>query len=423
MMRGGLTVELRGPGIGPLSLILKFFLFILLQVLSVGIVGVLDVSGALPPTVRVLVDRERSQFEINGYDVVVKDVVNRTTLARANGRAHVHFNCALDGRIWIKGIHQESVLAGNRYRQFKGPLLIESLGGFLRIGTHQYRDELYLYSFNGDCMVVNHVDLEKYVAGLLNSEMSSKWNLETLKAQAVAARTYAVFQMREASGVGYPRLHSPFDLDSTVKDQVYEGAHQERYKALQAVFQTAGEILVYNGHPIKAFYHSTCGGQTESPVRVWGFRAPYMKSVPCGFCDRSPRYSWSMAMPLVEVERRLRNIGLWRVGTLEGVRVAERDGAGRAISVDLMNLVKGGRQVGAKRISAIRLRDALGADHLRSTSFDLSLDDGLVNFKGRGSGHGVGLCQWGAKTMGEKGYAYRTILTKYYPLAQLTKVY
>lgn len=363
----------------------------------------------LAPTVRVLVEREKHELRINGFDLVLSDATTGKVVARAGGRSSLPVKCSLGGKMRIRS-------AGLKL-EASGPLHVESLGGFIRVGGSQYRDDLYVYSFNGDCIVVNHVDLEKYVAGLLNSEMSAKWSLETLKAQAIAARTYALYQMQESSSVRYRSLRPVFDLDSSVRDQVYEGAHQERYRALRAVHETRGQILTYDGKPIKAFYHSTCAGHTEDPERVWGVKYPYLRPVACQYCMRSPRFNWALSLTDVDLEKKLRTKSFVK-GRLLDIRVASRNGLGRAKDVE----IRGSH--GNVVVRATKLRDLLGTAALRSTDFVVArAAAGRFTFVGHGSGHGVGMCQWGAKTMGETGRTYAQILKYYYPEAGLSRLY
>lgn len=391
----------------------EILLFSLFLAVTLGLIAFCSrlAHGSAVPVVRVMVDREPRAMVINGFDLIVQEAEASRDLAHESRRASITMRCSLGGRIDID-------LGGGRRKRANGPVRVSSLGGFIRVGQSQYRDDLYVYSFNGDCIAVNHLDLEKYVAGLLNSEMSAKWSLSALMAQAVAARTYAVYQMREAGSTRYRGLNAPFDLDSSVKDQVYEGAHMERYKAIQAVQLTSGMVLTFQGHAIKAFYHSTCGGQTETSERVWGVRLPYIRSVPCPYCVRSPRYNWVYNVSPDDFARRLRTIGLLR-GKLVSVRVVDRNQLGRAGRVE----IKG--TDGAIVVSATRIRDALGTTRVRSTNFSVAQNPGGGDFVfvGHGSGHGVGMCQWGAKTLGERGRTYAEILKTYYPAADVTKIY
>jgi stage II sporulation protein D len=253
----------------------------------------------------------------------------------------------------------------------------------------------------------------------------------------VAARTYALFQMREAR-----RRKQVFDLDSTIKDQVYNGSAREDFRASRSVEKTRGMILTLpeqkqgKAVPLKAFYHSTCGGRTELPEKVWGGKhAGFKKRVECPFCVASPRYNWNLevrARDLLDaVEAGVRDGGAprgwprnhgsilrsWRL-----VDVAVDNSDARAGQVAL-SLSKGDESVLLK-VSGPKFRSWMGAGKMLSTSFHVSSRAGDVwSFSGRGNGHGVGLCQWGAKVMGEKGYSMASILKHYYPDAVLRKLW
>jgi stage II sporulation protein D len=361
------------------------------------------------PIVRVMVEREKQSIRIEGFDLVLDRAETGRNLASENRRSSVTVKCSLGGNM-------ELGLTRGRKLKVNGPLHVSSMGGFIRVGQSQFRDDLYVYSFNGDCIVVNHLDLEKYIAGLLNSEMNAKWSLATLMAQAVAARTYAIYQMKEATTTKFKGLRPPFDLESTVRDQVYEGAHQERYKAIRAVQETRGQILTFEGRPIKSFYHSTCGGHTEAPEKVWGAKYPYIRPVYCGFCNNSPRFNWAYSAESSKLEPRLRADKLLK-GELISMRVVDRNSVGRASHVEVRGTG------GVVLTSASKIRDVAGTLNVLSTDFTVVRNSGKFVFVGHGSGHGVGMCQWGAKFMGDKGHSYAEILRHYYPLAQLSKLY
>jgi len=385
----------------------------------------LTVLHASPvPVVRVMVERENKNILIEGFDLVFREGVQGKSVAHVDRRAAVPLSCDANGKLELRTSLSKKI-------KITPPLRVQSLGGFIRIHGRQYRDDLYVYGHRGDCVVVNHVDLEKYVAGLLNSEMSVSWNLNALKAQAVAARTYALYQM----SLGNPAdpTRSPFDLESTVRDQVYEGAHKERYKALKAVQETRGQILTFKNQPVKAFYHSTCGGETENADRVWGARYPYLRPVKCGYCNNSPRFQWTYEVSQSELEKKLLAKNLLK-GSLKGIRVIERNSIGRAAFVEVIG--SGGKL----KVKGTELRDALGSVHLRSTDFrvtaslrsnsenktirpSMRLGNWVYSFRGSGSGHGVGMCQYGAKGQGDAGKSYAQILRHYYPLTSIKKIY
>ncbi len=398
-------MEWQNPKDGNLRLFVVLLLFLISQSLFANIATV--------PTVRVMVEREKG-IRVEGFDIVISEASADRTILRNSTRASIPMKCSLGSGIQI--FNQAKQNQKPEIVRAKGPIKVESLGGFLRIDGKQFRDALYIYSFNGDCVVVNHLDIEKYVAGLLHSEMNASWNLETLKAQAVAARTYAIYQMKEAGSTQFKNARPPFDLDSSVKDQVYEGANQERYKAIQAVNDTKGMILTYDNEPIKAFYHSTCGGKTERAEKVWGKKIPYISSVTCGFCNSSPRYKWSFEISAAELSAKLQKRKLIE-GEIQSFGDVKKNSIGR---IDQINVHT---NKGDYKISGVKLRDSLGATNLMSTDFKIASTNGTVVFAGHGSGHGVGMCQWGAKSMGEKGKSFKEILGHYYPKANLTKLF
>lgn len=409
-------MEFSGPRTGPLSGIFIFRNIFLLIAFS----SFLNEKASGDNKIRVLVEKNTNTVLVEGFDVrVLRD---GRIFKTKSGKAEIRLVCS-------------DLPYSSRYH-------ISSQGGFLRIGHRQFRDDLVVQSDKkGQCVVINDLDLEKYVAGVLNSEMSSKWSYETLKAQAVAARTYAIYQRDEARKKNGNTIGA--DLESTVSDQVYEGAHQEKYRAIQSVKATEGLILTSEGRPIKAFYHSTCGGFTESPEKVWGKRFPYLKGVTCGFCERSPRYQWNFTLSLSALSLKLRKKGIIP-GEIAAIHIAERNKLGRASKIEIIYekarslLVDDKNILNSKNstlssgiqkksqpffekmyVRATTLRDALGTDLIRSTDFHIAQAGQWLAFAGHGSGHGVGLCQWGAKFMGDRGFTYIQILKKYYPLAEI----
>jgi stage II sporulation protein D len=325
--------------------------------------------------------------------------------------------------------------------EFQSPVTIQSPSGFIHFNDRPYRQEIRVYSRN-QCEVVNHVDLEKYLDGLVNSEFSSKWNEEAIAAQIVAARTYAFYQIVKARQT--PELH--YDLDSSVKDQVYQGFHREDFHSSRAVNKTRGLILTAGRDsipiPIKAFYHSTCGGVTEVPKNVWGNSYPGMgKHILCPYCSVSPAYRWSLDLSTPELEEILRKGAggsepkLPR-GHLIGLEPKSTNPSGRVVEIrtlwqSLPPISSSGVQ--EFTISAVKLRDWIGPGKFRSTRFRVE-PSGLGtetkpgtgkrwHFEGMGNGHGVGMCQWGAKTMAEKHYRMMAILKHYYPEAILRKLW
>ncbi|HVO32404.1 MAG TPA: SpoIID/LytB domain-containing protein, partial [Elusimicrobiota bacterium] len=257
--------------------------------------------------------------------------------------------------------------------------------------------------------IIEQVKLDDYLYGVLPREMGSDWPIEALKAQAVVSRTYVLANRAPDPNHGY-------DLASDVSAQVYGGIEDEAPSALRAVDDTRGMILVDNqGRPVQAFFHSSCGGQTEMPQYVWNYTdttAPF-SSVKDTFCKDDPFAHWAIAVPVKTVQARLRRAG-FRISNITAIKAAEKSPSGRVSKF----LVTSSR--GKARIGANQLRLAIGPEVMRSTLLtNLRLEKKLIFFEGRGWGHGVGLCQWGARGRALAGQNYDAILKAYYPQAQL----
>ncbi len=250
-------------------------------------------------------------------------------------------------------------------------------------------------------LVVNVVDLEAYVAGVVSAEINPTWHDEVLKTQAVAARTYVLRKQLENAG-------QPFDVYADVQDQVYTGLKNVNEAVRDAVDHTRGEVITYDGRPILAAYSSTAAGPTEDAMNVWSKDLPYLKGVECPFDQDAPRYQWQAVVPFDTVESRLQKEG-YPIGSLATLTLLSMTDAGRVKEVRILH------SRGALVVTGQEFRRILGYSTLFSTQFHIEHIGKDVVFAGRGAGHGVGLCQWGARTMAGLGYRYRSILRYYYP--------
>lgn len=271
-----------------------------------------------------------------------------------------------------------------------------------------YRGSLEITPAERGLLVVNELPLEEYLVGLINCEISSAWPLEAIKAQAVVARTFALYQKEARRGARY-------HLESTVLDQVYDGCAVEDERAALGVRETAGEALTFNGGVALTFFHSNCGGHTEAAEQVWSTSLPYMGGVPCRYCLDAPTASWEVTLSLTKIEALLKAGGM-AISGLRGIEPGPRNDSGRLITVRLATAGE------TREIPATAFRKALGYTVIRSTSFEVSVSGDSARFTGRGYGHGVGLCQWGARNRAADGFSYREILAYYYPGTSLRKV-
>jgi stage II sporulation protein D len=254
---------------------------------------------------------------------------------------------------------------------------------------------------NGKLLAVNELPLEDYVKGVVPAEMSVAWHPEALKVQAIAARTYALYKIRQGGT-------KDFDVVASTKDQVYKGRAGANGSAGRAVDETRDQVLAFGNAPILAVYFSTAAGPTEDAMNVWAIDLPYLKGVECPFDMNSPYYQWRTDVWLPMLEQRLREEG-FPVGVIAGLAPAFFSKAGRVTHVRILH------SDGELYVKGEDLRRVLGQTVLASTQFEFEINGLQVQFTGRGSGHGVGLCQWGAKELAEKGYGAEAILRYYYP--------
>lgn len=290
-------------------------------------------------------------------------------------------------------------------------LEISSLDGKpIKAGDYYYRGDILIHlNAQWKLEVINTLNVEEYVMGLMKSEISPSWPFESLKAQAVVARTYALYQLDRNQARGY-------DLKASSDYQVYSGIAGEDPKTNMAVETTKGEVLISTGGYLPAFYHACCGGHTEDAQYVF-YDHPALIGVPCEFCKNSPHYEWENKISPVQ----LRNLfirQLYRMGTINSIRVLNRNPNGRIETILINHLL------GQEIINGKQLRSLIGNNIIRSTNFQITQEeDGSFIFKGLGWGHGVGLCQWGAKAMAEQGANYKDIIKHYYPIASMEVAY
>jgi stage II sporulation protein D len=274
----------------------------------------------------------------------------------------------------------------------------------IRLNGREYPGALDVVRSGDGLAIVNELPLEEYVAGVLRAEASDKWPLEMLRAQAIAARTYAAHHRVLGAG-------KPFHIIASTAHQQYAGRVPETSPIWAAVRDTAGQVMLWEGDVFPAFYHTESGGYTEDPRSVFAARnMPGLRPVRCDFSAAagSPHFYWNLDVRLGDLTDTLRRNGV-PTGTVTGIEVTERTPSLRAVTVT----VHGDR--GSVTVRGNDFRRMLGYDTFKSTLFAVAIDGDVARFSGRGYGHGVGMCQWGAKGMAEQGYSARQILEYFYP--------
>lgn len=349
----------------------------------------------------------------------------------------------------------------------KGNIIGSPDKGVIKVDGKSYRDYVYFVINSNKIDIVNHIQLEKYLYGVVPREMPTySTGIEALKAQAVTARSFAVRNKDKHRSLGY-------GLCDTTDCQVYGGYDGEADKANQAVNATKDEVVTYNGSIIATYYHANSGGHTEDAGKVWSSDVPYCKGVPDNYSKGAYGYEWNYTITFSEMENRLKSKG-HDVGTLRDVQVTSRTASNRAYRVKLIG------SKGFKEITGDQFRGAIGYSYLKSTMFNMEKSGGTlqgsisildrlgkilskalsglsvigkdgkvttisnpvvvidasgtkrtlgqktnptqIKFTGNGYGHGVGMSQYGAINMAASGKTYKQIITHYYTNVKIEKI-
>lgn len=323
----------------------------------------------------------------------------------------------------------------------------EYVDSTIKVEKDKYRDYLRFKVKNGTIVLINHVEMDHYLYGLVPREMPASFPMEALKAQAIAARTYANHNRGK-------HISDGFNLCDTTHCQVYQGYGHESPSTNLAVDQTKGLLAYYNGELIDAQYHSSSSGITEDSVNVWGGERAYLKSVKDEFSIDSPHSNWTIKINILDLNKKLASNSI-NIGLLRDMEIIEFSPSGSVQKVKLIG------STGEEIITGNKFRTIVGNTHLKSTCFNIDYEGNLIpekkvyvmggngklvskNFNelsildngrkrpvsrsgpkldqpaseivinGKGYGHGVGMSQYGAKKMAELGYTFEEILKHYY---------
>lgn len=373
-----------------ISLVFFYNVIVLGLTTNAGRIGVSKYDFNTP--VRVLLDKGQQELGL-------KSVLN-TIFLKEDGAS-----------IWKKFSSPLKVQLSRSKKKIKiNNVLLDAQSLYVRAGPHHtdpiqvgrnfYRGAVKITLTQSGLLMTNIIPLEEYLQGMVAGEMSPLWEIEALKAQVVAARTYAMYM------VTHPR-HPLYDLEKGTSDQVYPGAGSESDQVKLAVENTRGQFITKNEEPIKPFYHSRCGGATESAKQVWKVvekNSP--PGVPCPYCQKFP-YSWKKVVKTHELFQLLK----LPMDKLKPFKIAllNKTATGRVKEVEIESDSQ------KHLINSDELRHLLGYAEVKSTKFDIKVDNDEIIFEGMGSGHGVGMCQWGAQFLAKQGKTYKQILAHYYP--------
>lgn len=350
------------------------------------------------PTLRVLLvnDKREAQLAISGCYQITGSLTNiidqgqglqKSTISISNGNINI----------------------GNKHYTNSELRITSQRDGEIEVNNVRYRGEIRIsQQCNNKLSIVEEIDLESFIAGVLGSEMPPSWNEEALRAQAVTARTYAMYKKKV-------RRDDVYHLD--MLELAYKGVAGETPRLNTIVQETRGVVMVYNWNIFPAYFHSTCGGHTEDIKHVFGKESiPPLSGVVCNYCNNSKHSYWSADISKTAIEKKLReaNVPVSSISTIKVINPGAGD-HGSKVEIASAN--------GSKEMNANDFRLLVGPNHLFSTAFQSRSTGKSITFSGKGWGHGVGLCQYGAQTMAQKGFKWTAIVKHYYPKIELVRVY
>ncbi len=365
------------------------------------------------PKIRVMVARSLSKLEVTGLDVK-RDLFVNNDVRLYQGKKTIEFKCQGVSALRKKG--QPTLLAS-----------LSSETGLLTLNKERYQGRLLLLGNPKDdsCDVINEIPMEGYIAPLLAKEMHGTWPVEALKAQAVAARSYALEKI-ESQETSRVQGHNTFyDVESSEKHQVGGSFFDITDNTMEAARSTRGEILVVKGTgkltPI--FFHSECGGDTFLPEQIWGNKVAGYQSVACPDETQRKDNIWRVQIPVDHFRKFLNWVSEKKFKIpFDALEDSQQD---FVIAPDKLNSMKVRIYFGENVIVVGKMdfKRYFGRLTFPSNHFILRSENGKLFALGRGLGHGVGMSQIGAKYLAEKGWNYRQILEYYYPGHTLKKIY
>jgi stage II sporulation protein D len=341
-------------------------------------------------SMRVLIHEGISQCTIAAsVPFEIRDPRERKTMMRLPGR-----------RVFAVDVQGGGIRLDGRTVRGGGITVLPLGNGMLTVNGSPYRGKMVLKRAAGGIDIINVINVEEYLYGVVPKEMSPQWPTEALKSQAVAARTYALYQKEKNRDKDY-------DVYASTSSQVYGGFSVEKEKTTKAVNDTRGKVLRHRGNLILAYFHANSGGVTEDAKNVWTADVPYLKSVRDDFSAQAPNTRWNKYVDMARISQSLRAKGV-DVGTIFEVIPTEISPSGRVRNIRIRH------SRGETTLSGNHFRIKVDPKLIKSTLFTIRRSGNGISFYGKGYGHGVGMSQWGAYQMATSGHPYANILRYYY---------
>jgi stage II sporulation protein D len=309
--------------------------------------------------------------------------------------------------ITIKEVAGKICINGIIYEQQK--IYLVPLTGHILFEDRPYLGAFMVTRYNGKLLLVNSLDIEDYVYSVLKSESWPGWPIEVNKAFAIASRSYVIAMVFRAR-----TSKLPYHIKNTNVHQTYNG-HHDSPEILEAVNQTKGVFLSYKKQPIIAMFDICCGGVVPAKVHDFDFsKAPYLaRPYACTYCKGCRHYAWQAVYGLDDLQRSFTK-EFPHVRSLKTIKVAHKDNAGLVRRVTLHGQRNSITATGKKVRSVCK--------RVKSLCFSIARNGDDFIFKGRGYGHHLGICQWGAREMVRRGYDFEEVLQFYYPKTSFMKL-
>ena len=365
-----------------------------------------------PPSQAPAADQSPQEKAVKTVRVLLTD--NQTAIEiKHSGRVYIYtqdlskkYKVSAPGTLAVRATGNGRVQVGT-LRADQTIILEPAKGTLFTWDNNLYAGKIFISPATNTFYLIEHVDLENYLYGVLPYEMSYSWPLEALKAQAVAARTYTLKTIENVK-------NKSFDLYSDVRSQMYKGGGKQYDSVKQAVDATRSQVLTYDGKLFYTYYHGNCGGGTDD-VRSWNPATPSVKPLSGASCStdkHSKSFSWHMEVPNTKIMQYANTVGL--KGKLKGLAIARKTDTGRSTNLTLRTTS------GIKQVPCGKFRLATGIRSCKITKISVGAKN--TSFDGKGYGHGIGMCQDGANGMAKNGKNYQQILKHYYPSSKITEV-
>ncbi|SFB75166.1 stage II sporulation protein D [Brevinema andersonii] len=371
----------------------KIFFFLLNLLLLTNLTACIkEVRGisALNIDVRVLIKHDQ-EFAVKPDSRYIFETQDKSIITSGN---------------MLLAYHNDGITVNGRLLE-TDKITVKGLRSFEVNGDH-YRGSFVILREDGRLSMINYINIEEYLFSVVPKEIYPSWSYETLKAQTIASRTYALYQVRNKD-----RSKTDFDLYSDTRSQVYLGTKVENHRVSKIVSETAGQVITYNGSLIKSYFHSSSGGSLSSGSEILD-PSPYLAGKPSYIQEKDPSKQWSIELELETIKN---EYGL--MGDIVLFEVATKFSSGR---IDKIKIQDSTGHIAL--IDGYKLRQFLGQTKMKSTLAKISpIKDGTVTIVGTGYGHGVGMGQWDAEAMALQGCNYEAILGFFYQDVQINTIY